>query len=313
MSRELFELNLMLVLGHTILFETKQDLVPDGVIDDAVGEDSTAPSPGKGTSRVMGAVQSQLPNYTNAQLAQLEPIEAAKLKAAQALSPEYNNLQTSLYSQNLPGLATTTAQAEDIKRQAAAATDTNILSSQGVPLASAYRAADSALNPEWYSARQSLGGSLGQLLDSLNLNAPNVEAERLVNQESLRSGNASTPSSTNTVANALSFGSEGMKRQNQLANALQIGSSMLPNMKSSFDPAANALVRSAGDTGASQFGGVREAGNEAFQSGQDVLNAAGGFQTTGMGVNAQKRDTLDRAGETADSFGGLAPLALAAS
>lgn len=260
--------------------------------------DEKAPSVQKSTARTVASVKRNLPYYTDIANQQILPIEQAKLEATQQISPEYQQLLTQLYGQYAPKLAQIGAQTEDINRRAAADTDLGILNNSGAAISSAYRSADQALNPEYFANRAQLSNSLGQLLALNDLSRPNIEAERLVSQEEARSGNAGTPSATSTLANALSFGNEGIKRQNQLSQAIAIGSAMLPNIRSSFDPAANALTRGSSNAGQSQFLGNREIGNEAFGAAQDLLNTSTGLQATSMNINANRRDPLDRVNET---------------
>lgn len=265
--------------------------------------DNKAPSAQESTSDVLGAFTQYLPGLMQAYRSEVLPTEQANLDASKSISPQYQQLMSDLFKQFGPQLAETGSNIDTQTRKASAATDADILNTSGRDLAKTYKEIDTELNPEYYKTRADAGGKLAELLGSINLDDASPEAERLVNQENIRSGNISTPSATNTVGNALSFGKEKSDRRSQLGNAINVASSFLtPSSNAQFNPATAALNRPTSNTGISQFGGVTKAGDQAYTAGSGFLNNISGFQDNATQVNANRRDILDRLNETTGSL-----------
>lgn len=264
--------------------------------------DSPAPPTSESTADVIKAMTANFPAFMQAMNQELAPTEAAKLASAQQVSPAWAQLTSDLYRQFAPGMAQTGSQIDSSNRLAQAKTDVDILGGSGRDLSRIYKEIDTELNPEYYKTREAGAKSIGDLLSSINLNDASPEAERLVNQENVRTGNLGNTSATNTVANALSFGSELSNRRSQLSNAINTASAFLqPSSNAAFNPATAALARPTGNTGLSEFTGVNKAGGEAFGAGQGLLNQVGALKQTELGINANRRDTLDRINETMSS------------
>jgi hypothetical protein len=237
-------------------------------------------------AEIFQSIAQQYPQLMEQINRQLVPGAQSELAASQAVSPAYAQMMDELYAKYAPSLARTGASVDAISRLGAAQTDSDILGQYGVPLASSWRAAESAASPEAAATRATAATKLGQLLNSIDLNSANPEAERLVNQENIRSGNIATPSATNTVSNALSFGNELQKRRDALSNAIGTATNFIPAATSSFNPAANAVSRGASNTGVSQFTGVKGASNtaantlgQALQVGSEANKAYSDWQS----------------------------------
>ncbi len=248
---------------------------------------------------VINNVMQNLPAYMNTVNAQLKPQAESELGAAQAVSPAYQELLTSLYEQNAPRLAAAGAGAEAISRKGAAQTDVDLLKGAGGEATRTLQGLDKQLNPEYYSTRAAGASKLGELLGSINLNDANPEAERLVSQESARSGNLATPSATSTVSNALSFGNEMQKRRDALGQAINSATSFLGPASGTFNTAATTLNRGASNTGLSEFGGVTKTNANAPAAAGSLTGTAAGLTGQQQDINAQRRDALDRFNETA--------------
>lgn len=253
------------------------------------------------TDQILQALTKNLPAYMQAMNQQVLPQGQAQLQSAQELSPQYNELLSKLYEQYAPRLAQTGAQVENINRTGAAQTDVNILKGPGGELVKQAQALDKTQNPEYYATRATAADKLGQLLGSINLNNANPEAERLVSQESARTGNLSTPSATSTVSNALSFGNEQQKRRDALGQAISTASGFLQPAQSQFNPIVTALGRNSTNAGASQFAGVQNPSNQAYQSGGNLLNSATQLKTQENEIDANRRDWVDRINESIGS------------
>lgn len=267
--------------------------------------DSAAPSTGESTAEIMRALTENLPAYMQVQNAQVGPQSQAQLDVAKNISPQYQQLMADLYKQFAPQLAQTGTQVDNISRTGAAKTDLDILKGSGGELVTQAQALDKQLNPEYYKTRELQGQKLGELLGSINLNNANPEAERLINQENQRSGNAGTPSATNTVSNALSFGDQLEKRRASLGNALNTATSFLQPSQGQFNPVQTALNRPSTNTGVSQFGGVTNPSNQAYQSGGQLLQSNTAVRTQENDINANRRDLLDRLNETTTGIGSI--------
>lgn len=268
--------------------------------------DPAAPSAPESTRETLEAMRQNLPALMQLYRSEIQPTEEAKLGASQKVSGAYQQLMADIYKNIAPQLAETGRSVDSGNRLAAAQTDAQILEGPGRALAKTYKSIDQELNPEYYKTRENAANKLASLLDANDLNRPNIEAERLVNQENVRSGNQGAGSQTNTVANALQFGNEGLKRQGALSNAINTATSFLqPASNAQFNPATTILNRPTSNTGVSQFGGVQQAGNEAFSSGGGLLNSVAGFQNNAMQINANRRDVIDRINEGAQAVGSL--------
>lgn len=260
---------------------------------------------GDSTKDIIQALTQYLPGYMNVVNSQVGPQAQAELDSSKNISPQYSQLMQDLYAKFAPQMAQTGAQVENINRMGAASTDLSILQGPGGQLATQAQTLDKQLNPEYYATRSAAAGKLADLLGSISLNNPNPEAERLVSQESARSGNLGTPSSTETVANALSFGNEAMKRRAALGQAINVASGFLQPSQGQFNPIQTALNRPSTNTGESRFAGVQQPGSQAYQSGSNLLGSATSLQNKAMDINSQRRDLLDRMNETVTGVGSI--------
>jgi hypothetical protein len=217
----------------------------------------------------------------------MSPTSLAQLQAAQLTAPGVNQLEADRYN--------------TITRNQAA-TDADILGTIGRDRASIASEIDRGINPEFYQAREAgLDSILGQL-KMLDLNNANPEAERLVNLENVRTGNLTTPSNeTNTVKNALQFGDERLKRSAALSQALNTANNFLTSSRATFDPFGRSVTTSTTNNAVgspSAFGSNSQTSN----LGNDLLGNVFGTFNNAIGINAQRRDSLDRFNETMGSL-----------
>jgi len=256
--------------------------------------DDRAPGTQESTASMLQALITHLPAFMDIQNAQVGPQAQAMLKAAQGITPVYNDLQTSEYARNAPSLAQTGSQVDNISRTGAAKTDLDILQGSGGDLVKESQALDRQLNPEFYKTRELESNKMEELLESINLNDANPEAERLIGQENARSGNLSNPSATGTVANALSFGSELDRRRTSLGNALNTVTNFLQPSQGQFNPVATALGRPSTNTGENRFAGTQQAGDQAYQSGNNMLQQFTQTRLQENDINANRQKAIDR-------------------
>ncbi len=267
--------------------------------------DPAAPPTQESTEDVMRSLTKYLPGFMQVQNEQVLPQSQAMLNAAQQISPAYNDLLLSLYQKSAPELAKTGVDVEKINRTGAAQTDLDILQGTGGALVREGQKLDRELNPEFYKTRENQANKLAELMGSINLNDANPEAERLVNQENVRSGNIGNSNATSTVANALSFGSELDKRRNSLSNALNTATSFLQPSQGQFNPVVTALNRPSTNTGENRFQGIQNPSDQAYQSGNNMLNNVNQLKLQQNDINANRRDGLDRFNETLTGIGSI--------
>lgn len=263
-----------------------------------------APSAGESTEQSLGAVIKYLPAFQELLNKNLKPTAEAEYGVAETVSPKYQKLMTDLYARYGPELARIGADVDRISRTEGARTDAALVEGPGRDLARAYDKTDRELNPEYYNIRSQAGSSLGQLLSGINIDDAGPEAERLINQENIRSGTAAAPSATTTVGNALQFGNERIKRMGVLSNAIAQANQYMPAAQNQgFNSATAILNRPTSNTGQAQFGGVQQgAGSSANATGQGLFNNVAGFQNNAAQINANRRDVLDRLNETTSSL-----------
>ena len=250
------------------------------------------------SSQVIQNVMQNLPAYMNTINQQMLPEAQSKLATEQATSPAYQELLTSLYEKFAPRLAKTGADVDTISRTGSAEGDVSLLKGAGGEATRGVSALDKEVNPEYYKTRATEASKLGELLGSINLDNANPEAERLINQENQRSGNAAVPSETGTVSNALSFGNELQKRRDALGSAINTASGFLAPASGTFNTANIALGKGPTNTGLTNFAGVQAPTSTAGSQANSLLGT--NTQLTGQqqDINSQRRDVLDRMNET---------------
>ncbi len=257
--------------------------------------DPPARAVGESTKDTIGALVQGLPSLMQAINAQTLPSSASDLAAAKTTSPQYGQLLNELFKTYAPELAKTGSQIDNATRLAQATTDSNILKGPGSDLAHTTDTLDRQLNPEYYKTRADTGNALAQLLGSVNLDNPNTEAERLVNQEVQRSGNTGNSNATNTVANALSFGNEKAKRTATLSSAINAATQFLQGgaqNNNALNVATASTSKAAPTTGISQFAGVSPV-SSASSTANNLYGGISGTEMNAQNINANRKTLLD--------------------
>lgn len=256
-----------------------------------------APTAGESASDIFSAMYNYYPGLAQVYRDQLLPTAQAELKTSQAVSPAFQQLMTDLYRDQGPQLAQIGQGIDRSNRLAAAQTDADIIAGPGATTARSYQALDRELNPEFYATRAAGAGKLSELLGSINLSDPNPEAERLISQEAARSGNMASPSQTNTVANAISFGEAANNRRTNLTAAINAATNFLQpsSTASNFNPATTALNRPTSNTGSSQFAGVNNTAGQGSQSAAlGFTNQLGDLQRLDVENRTSIKDQIDQ-------------------
>ncbi len=219
-----------------------------------------------------------LPKLMAATNAQLLPAELARIQAAEQITPRYTNLIND---------ANNTTSINN------AALENAIFGNFGVDKARIASGIDREINPEFYSAREAGLSNLMKGYDAIGLDS-DVAAERLVNAENVRSGNAGVPSNaTNTVSNALSFGDEKLKRVSALDKLLNTGTTFMQGSKATFDPFGRSTSSGGGTTvnnapAPNQFANI---GAQFGQTSDSLLNNVFGTGNNALNNNANRRGT----------------------
>ena len=253
------------------------------------------PPAAESTADMLAAYQQALPGFMQANQQNILPQEQATLAANQQLLPEYNDLQTQIYSQYGP-------QYQDIANklqasQAAALTQSqaDILKNQGVDYANAAKQAATAYDPEYFASRAAASKSMNDLLASYDVSnglsgGEQANVERGLNRMGQSMGTAAAPNSnTNTILNAFGFDDKLQQKKSGLASALQGTAGTLGALKSGFDPGAivgNALYANNAGQGQQVNASAPNTGQSSNALSSNLLNAASQGQNSQNNYNA---------------------------
>ena len=279
----------MIISGYGTLYATMRNL--------NFGGDPPAPSTGESTAAILQAYAQHLPELLRVTNAEILPNEQAQLASQQATAPGYAALQNQLYAQYGPQLNRT---GQEIARQNAlsqSGTDLAVLQGTGREAALAGNQLDRATDPEYYRLRETMGNRLEDLLRPGLSGGESEAITRGLNQQNTGAGLLNTPSQTNVVSNAMTYGNAARDR---LSGALAQATQALPTFKSGVDSFGRATGKlgTLANTGDTKFQNVQQgAGQQAFGMGGNFLSQVGENQRAKMGIDSQRRDSLDRVGE----------------
>lgn len=266
-----------------------------------MGSDAPAPTATESTAEMMRAYTAGLPDLLNVTSQNILPVEKAMLEASQAVSPGYTKLQTDLYGTYGPELTRIGSELNRQNEMAQIATDTGALAeaNKAGGLLDQAKAGQEKLDPEYYTSRALASSKLGDLLNSIDVNglsgSERAEVSRSLARDNAATGNTD-PSSLSTVSNAMTFGSALDKKRNSLMNALNTASQLAPTFKSGQDAFQMTTGRSgSANTGTGQFVGNTQTGGTATAMGNSLLGQVGQANSNAMNINANRRDTLDKA------------------
>lgn len=291
-----FLYNLSIVLGHTILLESKS-AVPQGVKDDfKCNMDSPSPpNPNIAINAQSRATVRNLPQILNILNAQAPKGAQALYDASQAVSPQYAGLDIAM--KNAFGGATSDANAAIASRNTSNIAD--IFKGSGSDLVRSSTEAAKIADPEYYTNRALVASKTGDLLsgqDPNKLTGAELEnATRGVNRTNISTGNVN-PSQTSTISNAMTFGDALSKKRAEFGNALNLATGTLPAMKSGVDT----FRQVTGQPGTSGLGGTQFAGVTPVSESQTAGNQASGLlgsatqNWTNLANNMDYRNTPDK-------------------
>ena len=218
------------------------------------------------------------------------PSELARINAAEAVTPRYTALSN---------------EANNSVRANSDAMDLALLDTYGRDKAAVATEIDKGINPEFYQAKEGVLSSLLSQLSNLRLDQPNVEAERLVNAENVRSGNNNVPArGVTAVGNALQFEGEKLKRSNALSAALNTTNDFLRSSRATFDPFGKSTVtdQTSNGSGVPAATSFDKIGTTSAGFGESLLGNIFNSSINADTQNANRRDSLDRVNETMSSL-----------
>jgi hypothetical protein len=277
-----------------------------------MGSDPVAPSTGESSEEMLQAYAKHFPELMRISSENILPVELAKLNAAKATTDGYNKLQSEAYNAYGPLMAETANKIAAGQAASQAQSDLDILKGTGKDLVTAGVDAQKIADPEYYQTRSRISGGLGQLMDSIDLTGKPSGGEteqmnRAMAQEGTRRGTLNTPSMTEALGSALTFGNAQRQRENeakgQLGAAIGLGTGFLPAAQSGVDAFKVATGKtSMPNAGDSKFQGVNQGiGAETFGAGNSFMNNLTGLRQSEMDINSRRRDSLDRFNETFSS------------
>jgi hypothetical protein len=279
------------------------------------GDPQTQPA-GESTGSMLEAYTQYFPELMKISSQNILPTELAKVEASKQTAPGYAQLQKQLYDDYGPLMADTANRIASQQAKSQAQTDLDILRGTGKDLVSAGVDAQKVADPEYYGTRSRVSSGLGQLMDSIDLSGKasggeTEEMNRALAQEGSRRGTLNTPSMTEALGNALTFGQAQTARQDkakgQLGAAIGLGTGFLPAAQSGVDAFKVATGKtSMPNAGDSKFQGVNQGiGSETFGAGNNFFNNLSSIKQTEMDINSKRRDSLDRVNEVIGSTSSL--------
>ena len=301
-----FEINLSLVLSHSLVLESKMTGIAWGNSALNCCGDPPAPTASESTAEMLRGYTEGLPGFMEVTRQQTMPTALNALDVAKAVSPGYSQLQADLYNTYGKQMNQIGQEIAASNAQAQAASDLAVLQGTGKDVIKAGVEAQKLADPEYYATRANMAKALGELMNG-GLTGGETEAiQRSLNQNAEAAG-LTTPSAARTVAEAQTFGGAARDR---LSQALNQATQALPAMKSGVDAFQQATGRSTmANTGDTKFTGAKDDesyGSSAQQMGQSLLGELGANNRTAMGINANRRDSLDRSMQVAESvIGGV--------
>lgn len=294
---DFFLSNLSLMLAHTILYETKKELSPNGIVDDAVANLSPGnpPNPGIASSIATRSTVRNLPRILDILNDYAPQMAQGQYNASEQVSPQYAALDLFLREQF--GIPTSDANAAIADRNASNLA--GIFSGGGADLIRSASEGARIADPEFYAGRERVDRGTQALLEGQDPNrlteAEMENATRGVNRTNIGGGNVN-PSATTTTSNALMFGDELAKKRGRFSEALGLAAGSLPNLRSGADTFRQVTGQpGTASLGGTQFTGVTPVG-ESQTANSQASGVLGSAQQnwTNLANNMDLRTTADR-------------------
>jgi len=295
-----FEYYLSLVLGHTVLLESKGD-EPIGTAYVLNGGDPYTSARGESTDEQMRSYIRNLPDLVNVTGANILPAEQALMDSRRAISPQQSQLELDLARQFLPQFTQVGLDQNRQQTLGQASNDLALLSGPGRDLARQAMAVQREADPEYFAGREQALGQLSRLFGSLDdPNAGLSPTERAEIDRSIAISNSQrgveAPTATSAVQAAMQFGaareSRKADRQSRIANAVNVASGALPTFRSGIDTFQLTTGRPSVNTGLPNFSGVTQTGQMTQNMGSQLLGEVGSNVRMANQVNANRKSSL---------------------
>lgn len=252
---------------------------PDGTITQPNNRVSQSEISAAGLTR---ALIQNLPSLAGLFNAQILPNELAQLRASQAVSPEYAQLQRDIFRGNALSEAQTTG---------------DVLAGPGADIVRRADALSREIDPEFFRTRAATSEGINQLLQPGLTGGEREEIQRYLNQVNNETGTLTVPTNISTVSNASTFGRAARDRLSQAVNQ---ATNFLPTSRTGVDVLQQATRQPSAISNA--FSNVRSG------AGEQATGLLGGLQSSTSGLaggsiqsdtskylgRLQQPDTLDR-------------------
>lgn len=269
----------------------------------------------EGTARQIGAYVKNLPKYLRATAEGIAPFEQANVNARGTIDPQNLALDESLLKYFGPRFAAIGNEMARTNALAGAGTELDVLRGPGGALAREGQELNKEIDPEYYGVREA---GARKFLDLLGGQDPNrltgaemANVERGLNRTNRTHGVSDVSSSAGAINNAMTFGRELDRKRNTVLNTLSALPSNLAAFKSGTDAFQVATGRSSvPNQGFGQFQTGRQGfGNNVSAMGAGLLGETGQNVRQNIGLDANKRDAMDRVFQgmsaTGDLVGGI--------
>lgn len=315
-----FEINLSIVLGHTLVWESTRLEVDNGIPSGFfVNGSPAAPNTSESMAEVMKAYRENIIPMIQQQVAAARQYEPEMQKLREEISPREQQLNYDIYNRFGPQFAKTGSDIARQNAQAQAETDLGIVSGTGRDLVREAMRTQKEADPEAYRARELALQNLEQLQGSLTdpnaglSGAERAEVDRSLARENYARGTGATPTATSTVANAMAFGGAGearkQQRQSAIANAAQLATGAVQPLSSKIDTFQLTTGRPSINQGEQRTGGAREVGQESNAMGANLFGNAAQMRQQENQINASRKDALDSLTQGVSAAGGISKLA----
>ena len=293
------DLIVSLMLAHSMVYFNRCDAPSNYDCFNGGGPDIQNTS--ESTDSVLQAYIKNLPALAETTAKTYLPIEQARTDAQAVTAPQTAALTSNLYSQYGPQLSSVSDAINAASAQAQAKSDLDVIKGTGRELVNEGLATQKIVDPEYYTNRAAIGSQLTNLVNGLNPNglsdAERAEVERANNQQSTQRGTLNTPSMTDTIANAMNFGSALQNKQNNISNILSNAGNTLGSLKSDVDAYQVATGKpSRNNLGDSKFN-VSSTSSDASNLSNNFLSGVFGNAQSANSANANQKDTLDKIGQ----------------
>ena len=299
-----FELNLSLILAHTLWFERHEEhlrLYGDTISwSYARNGDNEIPTTQESMASIMQAIVQNLPTILATTNSQIVPNELAKFQAQQQLAPQQAALDQQIFQQFGPAFAQT---GRDIQRSNAisqAETERDVLAGPGQDLVKKSVETARIADPEFYNLRESAASQIQKMLEG-GLGAGEEEAiRRSVGRDRAAIGTEGVDTNFETARNATLFGGAA---RNRLSEAINLATQAAPAFRSGTDVFRVATGRpSTSNIGESKIPGVAPIGDSTQNFGAQLMGNVFGLEGQTRDLEANKRDIVDRINESIGSL-----------